>query len=277
MAEALQSGHYHIKWTPCSDLPTPMYDAYIAVSHGIIYCTGSCPNIANQHEVYCYDTRSNQWKQLPRSGHRLGVIHMVDDKLTIFGGRDSTTDKRCSKVTTYNNKTNSWYRYFPNMLHNRSKPGVITSHDHVIIMGGRSGPDTYLDSIEIMNYHNDMQWRELSVHLPLSMSGIKPTISGDNIIIVGYGHTTSRYTGCYQIPTEELILSPYHSSSPGAVPMQWKKLSAATHFHTATIPYSNSPVIIGGSNHDGSIPTSDVSLYDIHSNSWMKVQVPETV
>ena len=247
-----------------------MYDASIAVSNGTIYCTGSTPNIANKHEVYCYDTRSNQWKQLPRPGHCLGIIHMVDDKLTIFGGRDSTGNKGDNKVTTYNNKTNSWYSHFPNMLHNRNKPGVITSHDHVIIMGGGSSPDTCLDSIEVMNYHNDMQWRELSVHLPLPMCGIKATISGDYIIIVGYCNAGGRYTGCYQIPTEELILSPHRSSSTGAVLIQWKKLSAATHYFTTTIPYSNPPVIIGGIDLDDA-PTSDVSLYDMHNNSWMKV------
>ena len=270
MAEALQNGHYHIKWTPCSDLPTRMYGAYVAVSDGTIYCTGSCPNDDNEHEVYCYDIRSDQWKQLPRPGHRWGVIHMVDDKLTIFGGRDSNTDKFHNKVTTYNNKTNSWYRCFPNMLHNRSKPGVITSHDHVVIMGGANGPDTFLDSIELMNYQNDRKWRELSVHLPIAMWGIIPTISGDNIIVVGYGSKGGRNKGCYQIPTEELILSPHRSPSPGAVLMQWKELSAATHFKTTTIPYSNPPVIIGGDNEDY-IPTSDVSLYDIHNNSWIKV------
>ena len=271
MAEALQSGHYHIKWTPCSDLPTPMYDAYVAVSNGIIYCTGTCPNDDNEHEVYCYDTRNNQWKQLPRPGHYLGVIHMVDDKLTIFGGREPTNDRFYNKVTTYNNKTNSWYRYFPYMLHNRHKPGVVNSHDHVIVMGGKSGPDTYHDSIEVMNYHNDMQWRELSVHLPLPMWAIKPTISGGYIIVVGYSHAGDCSKEFYQIPTKELILSPHHSPSPSAVLMQWEKLSVATHFHTTTIPYSNPPVIIGGCNQDGSIPTSDVSLYDIHNNSWRKV------
>ena len=247
-----------------------MYDAYIAVCNGTIYCTGNCPNHDNEHEVYCYDTRSNQWKQLPRPGHRWGVIHMVDDKLTIFGGRDSTTSKHHNKVTTYNNKTNSWYRHFPNMLHNRHKPAVVTSHDHVIVMGGKNGPDTYHDSIEVMNYHNDMKWRELSVHLPLPMWAIKPTLSGDNIIIVGYCTATGRSKGCYQIPTEELILSPHQSPSPGAVFIQWKKLSAATYFNTTTIPYSNPPVIIGGENQDY-IPTSDVSLYDIQNNSWRKV------
>ena len=247
-----------------------MYDAYVAVSNGTIYCTGSCLDEENEHKVYCYNTRINHWKQLPGPGHRLGVLHMVDDKLTIFGGRDPTTDEFYNKVTTYNSKTNTWYCHFPNMLHNRHKPGVVTSHDYVIIMGGKSSPDTILDNMEVMNYHH-LQWREVSVHLPVPMWAIRPTISGDNIIIVGYSTATKGcYNGCYQIPTEELILSFDQSLSPGAVPVQWKKLSAATHWGTVTIPYSNPPVIIGGHDKSG-VPTSDVSLYDIDRNSWRKI------
>ena len=245
-----------------------MYDAYVAVSNETIYCTGTTLDEDNEHEVYSYNTRTDQWKQLPRPGHRLGVIHMVDDKLTIFGGRDSITDEFHNKVTTYNSKTSSWYSHFPNMLYNRSKPGVMTSHDYVIVMGGGSSPDTHLDNMEVMNYHH-LHWREVSVHLPISMSAIKPTISGDNIIIVGYTTAASRNNGCYQIQTEELILSFDQSLSPGVVPLQWKKLSAATHFYTSTVPYSNLPVIVGGS--IGGVCTSDVSLYGIYKNLWRKV------
>ena len=246
-----------------------MYDAYVAVSNGIIYCTGTTPNKDNRLKVYSYNTRTNQWKQLPRPGHCLGVLHMIDDKLTIFGGRDPTTDEYHNKVTTYNIKTSSWYSHFPNMLHNRHKPGVVTSHDYVIVMGGLSSLDTILDNMEVMNYHH-LQWREVSAHLPVPMWAIGPTITGNNIIIVGYGTAIGRSNGCYQIPIEELILSFDQSLSPGAVPVQWKKLSAATNHFTATIPYSNPPVIIGGDD-KSDFPTSDVSLYDIHKNSWRKV------
>ena len=171
LAEALQSGLYHIKWTTCSDLPAPMYDAYVAVSNGTIYCTGSTHNVDNQHEVYSYNTRTDKWTQLPRPGHRLGVLDMVDDKLTIFGGRDSTTNEFDNKVTTYNSKTNSWYNHFPNMLYNRNKPVVVTSHDFAIIMGG-SSLDTILDNMEVMNYHH-LQWREVPVRLPVPMCSFR--------------------------------------------------------------------------------------------------------
>ena len=250
-----------------------MYDAYVAVSNGTIYCTGDTRNEDNWHDVYCCDAKSNQWKRLPRPGHRLGVIHMIDDKLTIFGGMDPVTSNRHNKVTTYNSKTNSWYSCYPDMLHNRSKPGVITSDDHVIVMGGRSSPDTYLDSIEIMNYRQQLQWKEVSVHLSGPMCRIKPTISGDYITIVGYSDNEGRDKGYYQISTEEIISSLDQPLSTGAVTRQWQKLSSPTHWDNATVPYSNPPVIIGGSSNSnqGAVPTSDVSLYDSSKNIWKKV------
>ena len=75
--EALQSDHYHIKRTTCSDLPTPMFDTYVVLSNGTIYCTSTTPNEDNEQIVYCYHARTDQWKKLPRPGHRLDVIHMV--------------------------------------------------------------------------------------------------------------------------------------------------------------------------------------------------------
>ena len=246
-----------------------MYDAYVAVSNGTIYCTGTCPDEDSEHDVYCYDTTSNEWKQLPRPGHHLGVLHMVDDKLTIFGGTDSITDQFHSKVTNYNSKTNSWYSCYPDMLHSRLKPGVITSDDRVIVMGGKSGPDTYLDSIEVMNYRQQLQWKEVSVHLPVPMFAIKPTISGDYIIIVGYS-SDHRYSTVCQTTTQEVILSLDQPLSTVAVTRQWQELSAATDWNTVTVPYSNPPVIISGSDVND-VCTSDVSLYDSSKNSWRKV------
>ena len=270
MAEALQSGDYHIKWTACSDLPISMYDAYVAVSNRTIYCTGSTPNTDNQYEVYHYQIRNNEWKQLPRSGHHLGVIHILDNKLTIIGGGDAAaTNKIFNKVTTYNSKTNSWYSHFPNMLHNRDRPGVVTCHDYVIVMGGKSSPDTILDNMEVMNHHH-LQWKEVPVHLPIPMWAIKPTICGDNLIIVGYATAKGRNNSCYQIQAEGLTFQFDPSHSVDAVLVEWKKLLTTKQWYTTTIPYSNPVVVIGGSN-QGGVPTSDVLLYDIDKNSWRKV------
>ena len=267
MAEALQSGHYHIKWTTCSDLPTPMCDAYIAVSNGTVYCTGLTPSEDNQHKVYAYNTKTNQWRELPRPGHRLGVIHMLGDKLAILGGRDSGTDKIHEKVTTYNSKSNTWSKYFPNMLNVRLKPGVITYNDYVIVLGGKYGQDTIHDSIEVMNYRDEqMQWKEVPLHLPVSMWGIKPTISGKHITIVGCTRAKGHSSRCYRTPVDNISFL----TEPDATCTQmWGKFSPTPHFYTAIVPNSSPPIIIGGSNDKEN--TSDVTLHDKSKDSWRKV------
>ena len=274
--EALQSGHYHIKWTTCSDLPTPMYDAYVAMSNGTIYCTGSCPNEDNEQIVCSYDTKTDQWKWLPRPGHRLGVIHMVDDKLTIFGGRDPTTDEFLNTVTTYNSKTDSWSSYYPDMLHSRHKPGVVTVHEHAIVMGGKSSQDAFHDSIEVMNYHLHplQQWKEISVCLPDTMWALRPTVSGDHLTIVGYNGDEGTYATHCRISLEEIIPgclpATHQGHSTSDVSAGWKKLSPSSYYDTVTLPNSFPPIIIGGGD-DNFAPTSDINLFDVSKNTWRKV------
>ena len=229
---------------------------------------GSAPDDNTENNVYCYNTNIDHWTVLPQPGHRLGVLHMLDDKLTIFGGDDPVTKKAFNKVTTYNNDTNSWHNEYPDMLNIRYMPGVITYNNYVIVMGGMSSPDNIHDSIEIMNYHHELQWENVSVKLPVAMWAITPTISGDNITIVGYNTATGRNKECYQIAIEEILDQPLSTS---ATSNKWKKLSYAPYYYTATVPYSNPPVIIGGSDVK-SVPTCDITLYDSSKNSWSKVE-----
>ena len=204
---------------------------------------------------------------LPQPGHYFGILHMLDDKLTIFGGRDTATDEVLNKITTYNNDTNSWYSEYPEMLNKRFKPGVITYNNYVIVMGGKSSTDNIHDNIEVMDYHNELQWKNVSVKLPVPMWRIKPTISGDNITIVGYSDAGGRRNGCYQIAIEEILDQPLSTS---AISNQWKMMSSAPYYDTTTVPYSNPPVIIGGDDVKG-VPICDITLYDSSKNSWSKV------
>ena len=103
--------------------------------------------------------------------------------------------------------------------------------------------------------------KKFSLYLPAPMWNIKPTISGDNIIIVGYAHAGGRNNGHYQITMDEIISSLDQPLSTSAVSTKWKKCSLATHWKTATVPYSNPPVIVGG-NQDGTLTSSDIMLYD---------------
>ena len=207
---------------------------------------------------------------MPQPDHRFGVLQMLDDKLTIFGGQDRVTYEVLNKVTTYDNDTNSWYTYYPDMLNKRFKPGVITYQNYVMVMGGWNSPNIIYDNIEVMNYNRELEWKVISVHLPVPMWAFKPTMSGNNITIVGYDGDRGRYTTHYQISVQEIITSFDQPPSADANSNEWKELSYPLHYNTTTIPYSDPPVIVGGDDIEDAV-TSDVTAYEKNKDLWRQV------
>ena len=263
--EALQTKKYHIKWNPCADLPRRMHSVSVAVDGKCIYVTaGDAPDDDTYNNVYEYDIISDQWNTLPPPGHRVGVFCMVDDKLSIFGGSDPVSRKCHNKVSTYNRDTTEWTSYYPNMIQKRLKPGVVTHSDHVIVLGGEDDDNKSFDSIEVMKWQERSAWREVSTKLPVPMFGIKPTIVGEYLLIVGYQQGVIRYTGSHQLPIAII------TSSSDQVAGKWEDFPVPPHYETTTVPYSNPPLIIGGSDVT-SIPIPDIAVYDTSMKSWIHV------
>jgi len=134
---ALTSGRYHIKWTQLADLPLPLYGAYVAVQYHKMYVTTIGSPVEDAlHQVYVYDINTDQWGQLSPSGHYYSIPHIIDGKLAIIGGRLSATKKRTNKVSTFDEDSQTWTSYYPDLLSVRSRPGVVSYLEHVIVAGG---------------------------------------------------------------------------------------------------------------------------------------------
>ena len=112
---ALTSGRYHIKWTQLADLPVQLFAAYVAIQQHKIYVTGDSPVEDAIHQVYVYDINTDQWGQLPPSGHYYGIPHIIGGKLVIIGGRLSATKKRTNKVSTFDEDSQTWTTYYPDL------------------------------------------------------------------------------------------------------------------------------------------------------------------
>ena len=96
------AARYHIKWTQLADLPAPLYGAYVSIQQHKIYVTGGISSVGDAlHQVYVYDISNDQWGQLPRPGHFLGIPHIIGGKSVIIGGRLSATKKRTNIVATF--------------------------------------------------------------------------------------------------------------------------------------------------------------------------------
>jgi len=266
---ALQSGCYDITWERCADLPSPMYQISTVLHDKKVYImAGDAPDDDTYYQVYCYNIATDQWEQLPPPGNRMGILQIIDDKLTIIGGRDNLTNKVNNKVFT--NVNNTWTHHFPNLLRERCKPGVVSHSEYVIVAGGRRDDDVFNDNIEILNTTQPSQWIMTSILLPEPMWGIFPTISDSMIVIVGYQRADSEVTSeAYQLPAD-IITSSITPQAISDQTVQWTKLPHAPYYDTRIIPDSHPPVIMGGSDLQD-IPTSDVVMLDNSGDDWEKV------
>ena len=278
----LTSGKYHIKWTQLAELPVPLYNAYFAVQDKKVYIAGGIgPVEYAYHQVYVYDTDTDHWSQLPPSGHYLGVPHIIGGKLAIIGGRLSTTEKITNKVSTFDEDSQTWTSFYPDLRSVRSKPGVVSYLEHVIVAGGGrptaedddDGIPVALDNIEVLNWIENSRWREVSIKLPVPMWGFIPTIFDDHLLIVGYtGVDMKGYNNAYKIPIATITASndQQYTCSKLFKSTKWTQLTAADHLYTALVPNSSPPVIIGGHYCSGT-STADIKMYDNSNKSWKMI------
>ena len=109
-------------------------------------------NIKCMHE---YNINTNQWGWLIPSGHYYSIPHIIGGRLTIIGGRLSATKKM---ISTFDEDSQTWTSYYPDLFSVRSKPGVVSHLEHVIVAGGvrptAEDDDTPVvqDDIEVLNW-----------------------------------------------------------------------------------------------------------------------------
>ena len=267
---ALQSGCYELTWENRANLPSPMYGASAVLHKENIYViAGMAPQYDTYEYVFSYNININEWSKLPSPGHCRGILQILNDKLTVIGGMDNATNEVTNKVSTFNNNSNNWSSEFPNMMMPRSKPGVVTHEDHVIVLGGAIDEKlTCLDDIEVLKLTQPFQWMKSNIKLPQPMWRTSLTISHDQLYIVGYSTSDGRYSTAYQLPIASIITSTTKPPTSGQS-VAWNKLPNAPHYNTALLPHSYPPVIIGGDIQG--VPTSDVAILDIMKNKWNRL------
>ena len=263
---ALVSGRYHIKWTQLADLPAPLRGACVAVQDKKVYVTGDSPVEHAVHQVYMYDVNTDRWGQLPLSGHYCGVPHIIGGRLAIIGGRLSATKKMTNKVSTFDEDSQTWTSYYPDLLSVRSRPGVVSHLEHVIVAGGGLDDDTDHDDIEVLNWIENSQWRKVSIKLPVPMYAFTPT-TVDDCLLIGSHCPIEACKQFYKMPVAN-ITAPNHNND---TPTEWTKLTTPTYLFNNLVPNASPPVVVGGEDKAGTIPTADIKMYDNSNKSWKKI------
>jgi len=249
--------------------------AYTAVQDKKVYVTGGgSPDGAAKHHVYVYDINTDQWGQLPPPGQYFGVPQIIGGKLAIIGGRLSATKQRTNKVSTFEETTQTWISFYPDLLSVRSKPGVVSHMEHVIVAGGIN-TSVIQDDIEVLNWIENSTWRKVSIKLPVPMTSFRPIISDGHCCIVGYDSADNRvYNDAYKIPVVDIIRSGDQRQASWItmnwITKKWPSMIPADHYYATVVPNLSTPVVVGGRHQSSAtITTSDIKM--MSSNSWRNV------
>ena len=256
-----------------ADLPAPSYGVDLAVLDKKIYLTvGDSPVDDVYHQVYVYNVYTDEWNHLPPSGHYYGIPHIIGGRLAIIGGRLSATKKMTNKVSTFDEDSQTWTSYYPDLLSVRSRPGVVSYLEHVIVAGGGLDDNTDHDDIEILNWVENLYWRKVSIKLPVPMFSFTPTISDGDLIIVGYsGANRKGYRKGYKFPIDSITASTDQKpKSTSNTFTNWIELTITDYRNTALVPNSSPLVVVGGRDTTDT-PTADIEMYDTSSKSWKKI------
>ena len=258
-----------------ADLPVPLYGVHVAVHQHKIFVTGhNSPVKDAKRQVYVYNINTDHWGQLPPPGQRNGIPHIIGDKLAIIGGYNSATNKRTNKVSTFDEGSQTWTSYYPDLLSVRSKHGVVSHLKYVIVAGGKSvDGNTIQDDMEVLNWLENSHWRRVSIKLPLPICDFIPTISDDHLIIVGYGDVDrNAKKSAYKLPVANITASIEEQHKvTSSTSSRWTELTESIHHFTVLVPNSSPPVVVGGWNHNDKTPTADIKMYDNSDHSWKKV------
>ena len=262
---ALQSGCYELTWEKCADLPSPMcYASAVLHNEKVYVMAGAAPDNDTYCYIFTYDISSNHWDRIPPPGHIMGVLQIIDGKLSVIGGWDTNAGKFTNKVSTFIN--NSWTQHYPHMSQPRLRPGVATYSDYVIVAGGIRAISTYIDDIELLYYKQSPHWIRSDINLPEPMYFISLTISDDLLYIAGCKTSNGWSNKGYKVAVDKITASAVQSSTSSQT-IQWTTIPSTPHYHTTIIPSSCPPMIIGGRDLQD-VPTADVAML---KQSWSKV------
>ena len=252
------------------DLPAPIWDAYVTVQEKKVYVAGGGSPVDEVYDqTFVYDISTNKWDRLPPSGHYYGIPHIIGGKLVIIGGVLSATGEYTNKVSTFDETSQIWTSYYPNLLEERCRPGIATYFEHVIVTGGEID-DASHGGIEVFNWIENSKWRKSSINLPVLMWNFTPIITDGHFLIVGYSSANLKsIKKAYMIPVTAIIRSDVKQQANDTT-TEWITMTSAAHFYTALISNSSPPVVVGGLNAGGT-PTSDIKMYDESSTSWRKI------
>ena len=136
----------------------------VVINQRVFVCVQS-----GDQRVQIYDVKTNKWSTLPPSPYSHSGATIINDQLTLIGGREtrytptSVDTYGTNKLVTWTGE--EWLELYPPMHTARYSPDVLAIGDLVIVSGGRGADRREVDTIEFLDIKTK-KWIQLYLKLP---------------------------------------------------------------------------------------------------------------
>ena len=222
------------------------------------------------NKVYAFTPSTSSWSQLPDSPNYECPFVIVNNRLTLVGGKHGVTTmliiNQLSLTTnqlfslTGEGSDRRWTEEFPPMPTKRRCSTAVCTGTDLIVAGGESESvdRSTLQTVEVMNTET-LRW-STAADLPQPVVCVPGAICGDRVYILSL---ESHFKSIYTCPVSAIILSCWSRPTADV----WNKIAAPPVTNTTCVSILGRLLTIGGVD-TNIIPTTAVYMYNPDFDSW---------
>ena len=247
--------------TPYMPIPTTHATA-VLIGREVFIAGGGTGDVRTDQLVQVFNVSTGQWTTLPPAPQYYSEATVIDNKLVLIGGWDSSNGEFTNMVSTWMVDEEKWVQTIPPMNMKRYGPGVFLVNKSLFVFGGQNEDGTILNTFEVLDTERN-QWSSGRGLLPQPLMLLNIGRYGDTVVLTSaVDTTTTATTKAWKIPVRVLEES---VSNPSSQPIQWTPIADIPYYESSLLTNSKQPVLVGGHTRGGQ-PTRNI--YAFRSDQW---------
>ena len=258
-----QGTSFNLIWRKGKNAPHKMHGPYRACAA----VDGSTLYVVVVDKAFCYNISTSRWSQLPGSPASFSHSVIINNLLTLVGGRMCDTHTTTNQLFSLTGEGSGrrWTEKFPPMPTKRSGTTALCIETALIVAGGKNDKLSgiyELQTVEVMSTET-VQW-STAADLPQPSLWYAPaSVCGDHVYILG--KSNKLYTCSLQALLQSCKSFLASLRNRGA--RVWKEVAAPPVTDTTCVSIHGRLLSVGGSDsHED--PTSAIHMYNPTTDSW---------
>ena len=269
---AKEKGTCKLKWREGKKAMCKISNIFIGEMAATV--NGDIVYVMELTEIYAYNASTHSWSQLPDSKYEGCALAIVNNILTLIGGRNHPDKTNKLFGLTEKRSVARWTEEFPSMPTKRYGACALSIESALIVAGGDGEAGTgKLATTEVLNTAT-LQWSTV-VDLPQQMfGGSLLRIGSDSVYLLGaYDRDRHPVKSVYTCSLNALLQS-YNPQSLGerlarslSLSKVWRRVTDIPTIDSSFVSLHDQLLAIGGKDSSDECTTA-VHRYHPPSNSW---------